>query len=447
MSFENLGVNIPKILLPNENVDIKKWAVVACDQYSSEPKYWEETAAIAQDNPSTLNLIFPECYLEDDDATERIAKINNTMNTYINNGVFKELDPGFILIDRKTSYQPSRKGLIIALDLEKYDYNKTAKTLIRATEGTLLDRLPPRIKIRENAPVELPHIMVLIDDPDKTVIEPLFEKDLKTVYDFDLMQNGGHIKGYQINDPKDLKQIEDNLDKLATPDTFNKKYDLLGEEVLLFAMGDGNHSFATAKAIWEKIKEETSNFDDIKDHPARYALVELVNIHDEGLVFEPIHRVIFNADKEKTLNEFEKFAQSRGWNFAIEKCANRSDWDKAYKNISESKDHIFPFVSGNDYGVITITDSCFNLDYATLQEFINDFEESHKEATVDYIHGTESLVTLSNKPNAIGFFCSTLDKNELFKTIILDGSLVRKTFSMGEADEKRFYLEARQITK
>lgn len=445
MSFEKLGVKVPNIMLPNQNIDLTKWTVVACDQYSSEPDYWEETASITANNPSALNLIFPECYLEEDDADERIAKINSTMEQYIKNDIFSELDEGFILIDRKTAYQPSRKGLVVALDLEKYDYNKTAKTLIRATEGTLLDRLPPRIKIRENAPVELPHIMVLIDDPEKTVIEPLFKKNLETVYDFELMQNGGHIKGFKVDQAEDLKHIEDGLSKLAEPDIFNKKYGLDSQEVLLFAMGDGNHSFATAKAIWEKIKQETSDFAEIENHPARYALVELVNIHDEGLVFEPIHRVMFGAEKETTLSEFAEFAKQKGWNFKLDKCADRAAWDAICANISKSKEHVFPYVTKDEYGVITISDSSFNLDYATLQEFINFFDETHKEATVDYIHGTESLVTLSSKDNSIGFFCSTLDKNELFKTIIIDGSLVRKTFSMGEADEKRFYLEARKI--
>lgn len=445
MSFKELGIKVPNIMLPNKNIDLNKWAVVACDQYSSEPAYWEKTANLTRESVSALNLIFPECYLEDEDATERIARINSTMNQYIAKDVFTTLTEGFILVDRKTAYQPSRKGLVIALDLEKYDYAKTAKTLIRATEGTLLDRLPPRIKIRENAPIELPHIMVLIDDPQKTVIEPLFEKNLEPVYDFELMQNGGHIKGYKVDKAIDLKHVEDGLTKLANPEIFNKKYDLSNQEVLLFAMGDGNHSFATAKAIWEKIKLETKDFAEIENHPARYALVELVNIHDEGLVFEPIHRVIFNVEKEKTLEAFAEFAKNKGWFFSIKNIAERNKWDEICKKISTTKDHIFPFVTKEGYGVITIANSCFNLDYATLQEFINDFEQSNNGITVDYIHGIESLITLSNKDDSIGFYCSTLDKNELFKTIILDGSLVRKTFSMGEADEKRFYLEARKI--
>ena len=439
--FSNMGVTIPDILLPNMSVDYSKWSVVACDQFTSNKSYWDKVASIVGDNPSTFRITLPEIFLEDPDKEQRISDINRTMEEYVQNKIFTEHKNSFVLVDRKTSHTPSRKGLIVALDLEAYDFNKGSQTLIRATEGTIIDRLPPRIKIRENASIELPHIMVLIDDPDKSVIEPLFDhtEQLEKLYDFDLMQNGGHIKGYKIDKTDHLQQIFFALEKLANKEFFLEKYGLEGNEknfgLLLFAMGDGNHSFATAKAIWEEIKKDLPE-EDRKDHPARYALVELVNVHDDGLAFEPIHRVVFGC-ADSLLESTKSYFVSNGMSIEI---TNELDTEK------ENGKHKIPFITEKEKGTIIITNPVQNLEVGTLQGFLDEYikQTSNK---LDYIHGASEVEDLSTQKgsNNIGFLLPAMEKSDLFKTVILDGALPRKTFSMGEAEEKRYYLEARKI--
>ena len=286
--------------------------------------------------------------------------------------------------------------------------------------------------------------MVLIDDPERTVIEPLFEKEPKKIYDFELMMNSGHIKGYAIDTPELIQQTTDALEKLADPKVFTEKYNITdpkNEDVLLYAMGDGNHSLATAKAIWEKIKEDAASFDDIKDSPARYALVELVNIHDDGLQFEPIHRLVFDVEPEKLLTEMQKhFADT----CTIIRCKNQVDMQSKAEEAKTENVHIVPFNDETGYGFIQITQPPFTLELATLESFLNDYLES-VGGKVDFIHGEEVMHDLGVKPGNMGFFFDPISKHTLFKTIIFDGALPRKTFSMGEADEKRFYLEARKI--
>ena len=434
--LSNLGVHIPKIMLPDLKSDFSSWAVVACDQYTSEREYWKEVEEITNGKPSTLNIIYPEVYLEDGDNEKRIDCINATMREYIDKNVLQELEDCFILVDRKTSHSESRKGLILALDLERYDYTKGSSTLIRATEGTVIDRLPPRIKIRQNAPIELPHIMVLIDDPDKTVIEPLFQKlaDLEKLYDFDLMMNGGHIKGYKVSAENDISSIANALSQLAQKDTFCKKYDIgCDNDILLFAVGDGNHSLASAKGHWENVKA-TLSASQQQNHPARYALVELVNVHDEGLVFEPIHRVLFNVDADNLIKEFSSFYES---NTCVGECACNS--------MTTSTAHIFKYITAYGEGSVTIDNPINNLEVGTLQAFLDNYIKAHPEVKIDYIHGEEVVTKLGSQQGNIGFYLPSMNKTDLFKTVILDGALPRKTFSMGEAEEKRFYLECRNI--
>lgn len=442
MNFDKIGLQVPEILLPNKDVDLHKWSVVACDQYTSQPDYWAKVAEIAGDAPSTLNVIFPEVFLEDDDGDKRIASINNTMQKYLDEGVLVPMDkPGFVLVDRKTSQAPSRKGLVVAIDLEHYDFNKGSQTLIRATEGTIVDRLPPRIKVRQDAAIELPHIMVLIDDPQRTVIEPLFEKNPQPLYDFELMMDSGHIKGYAIDTPELIQQAVDALTQLADPQVFADKYNAQGRDVLLYAMGDGNHSLATAKAIWEKIKEEADDIQSVMDNPARFALVELVNIHDEGLQFEPIHRVIFNVNPEQLLNDMQ--AHFNG-NCSVVRCDNEADMKARAEAATGENVHIVPFNDASGYGYIQINNPEYTLELATIESFLNDYLEQNG-GKVDFIHGDEVVNELGVKEGNMGFFFPPISKHSLFKTIIFDGALPRKTFSMGEADEKRFYLEARKI--
>lgn len=450
MDFAAIGLNIPSILLPKPGTDMSKWAVIACDQYTSEPAYWEKVSATVGANPSTLNLIFPEVYLEEAEAEagRRISRINATMQHYLDTGILQEeAQPGFILVDRQTCFVPSRKGLVVALDLEDYDYREGATTLIRATEGTILDRLPPRIKVRQGASIELPHIMVLIDDPERTVIEPLFARNLELAYDFELMENGGHIKGWRVNDAASLAQVGAALAQLADPARFAEKYQVAGPAPVLYAMGDGNHSFATAKAIWEKLKAEATDKAAIMDHPARYALVELVNVHDPGLEFEAIHRVIFNADLTAMTAQAGAFYAAQGAIFRCERCIDPVASAEKAQALKQAGRHLIPFVAGAECGLFVIDQPPLHLEVATLQTFLDHFLTENRAARIDYIHGEAPVSALGGKSGNIGFYLPAISKYDFFKTIILDGALPRKTFSMGDADEKRFYLECRRIVR
>lgn len=444
---EKLGVQIPSILLPNTDIDLGKWSVVACDQYTSQLDYWEQVAEKVGSSHSTFNIIFPEAYLEHEGAEERIEKINSTMQKYLEEDILVAQKPGFVYVDRATTNAPSRKGLILSVDLDKYDYTVGSQTLIRATEGTVIDRLPPRIKIRQNACIELPHIMLLIDDPDRTVIEPLAEKadSLEKLYDFELMMGGLQIKGYKIDDEQTLTSIVNSLAALAEHDTFCKKYGVDKDKgVLLFAVGDGNHSLASAKGHWENIKKKLSE-KEAEDHPARFALVEVVNVHDEGLKFEPIHRVLFNIDPVKVVEAAVSF-------FGPDSSYKLFDSIEALKAETEHLQkikghHVMPFISKDKYGAIIAESPAHNLEVGSLQCFLDDYLKAHPEVKIDYIHGEEVLYSLGTQERNMGFELPPMDKNDLFKTVIIDGVLPRKTFSMGEAEEKRFYLECRKISK
>lgn len=445
MNFDKIGLQVPEILLPSKSVDLQKWAVVACDQYTSQLDYWDQVKAIVGDTPSSLNVIFPEVYLEDEDSEQRIENINKTMQQYLDDGVLEPMPrEGFVLVDRKTSCAASRKGLIVALDLEQYDFNKDSQTLIRATEGTIVDRLPPRIKVRQDAAIELPHIMVLIDDPERTVIEPLFEAGAPQLYDFELKMCSGHIKGYAIDKPELVHQVVDGLEKLASPEVFKQKYNISDDDnqaVLLYAMGDGNHSLATAKSIWEKIKQDADDASSVMDHKARYALVELVNIHDEGLTFEPIHRVLFDVQPEQLLVDMQDWFKG---NCHVHRCDSEADMKTSVAAANGDNTHVIAFVDAAGFGFIQIDQPSYTLELATLESFLNDYLDQ-AGGKVDFIHGDDVVRELGTGAGNMGFFLPPISKDSLFKTIIFDGVLPRKTFSMGEADEKRFYLEARRI--
>ena len=446
MNFEKIGLSVPKILLPKKGVDLNKWSVVACDQYTSQPEYWSDVDKLVGDEPTTLRVTFPEVFLEDDNADERIKDINDTMEKYLADDILEEME-GFVLLDRKTSQAESRKGLMVALDLEKYDYSVGSQTLIRATEGTIVDRLPPRVKIRENAKIEIPHIMVLIDDPECTVIEPLFEKDLEEVYNFELMMNSGHLKGYKIDDAETINTIAEKLTAISQQEVFNKNYGVDDKGVLLFAMGDGNHSLATAKNIWESKKAAAADKSTVMEDPARYALVELVNVHDEGLEFEPIHRVVFNVNPSQMIQNMEPYFSEQGSECSFELFTEESELNERVSELRREENvHVVVFISKESKGLIKLKSPKLNLEVGNLQSFIDAYLEGQEEAYVDYIHGSDVVTDLGSKENNIGFYLPVLSKDELFKTVVLDGALPRKTFSMGEADEKRFYLETRKIT-
>lgn len=445
--YEKLGIRIPTVLMPGKENDMEKWAVVACDQYSSQPEYWQKADQIVGESPSTLKLILPEVYLGKAEESNRINEINKSMVEYVKNGVLEEQKPGFILIDRKTSHADSRKGLIVLMDLEKYNYNEGSQSLIRATERTDVNRLPPRIKIRQNASLELPHIMVLIDDPDKTVIEPLFEmKDkLTSLYDFELMLGGGHIKGYKIEDKEITDNILSAIEKLADPEGFKKRYGVGDEKgVLLFAVGDGNHSLASAKAHWENVKKSCTQ-EEKESHPARFALVELVNVHDEGIKFEPIHRVVFNIGLDDFVGKMQSF-YGESAKIELIRCSSKEDMKAKLDSMPKDKGvHYLPLIAGTCFAIIKVDCPKCNLEVGTLQAFLDELIVADKNVEIDYIHGEEVVDSLGGKSGNIGFYLPVMDKNDLYKTVVLDGVLPKKTFSMGEAEEKRFYLECRKI--
>ena len=375
------------------------------------------------DAPSTLKLILPESQLEDGHFEEHIADINRTMDEYLDQGLFRTLPNALIYVERWLDNKKLRRGLMGVVDLECYDYNAGSSSLIRATEGTVITRLPPRVAVRRNASLELPHIMVLVDDPDKQLIEHLtYETDrMEEVYDFDLMERGGHITGYLV--PEDLQaDVCEILNTLARPHDFARKYDAKGKPVLLFAIGDGNHSLAAAKAAYEEKKQNTQ--EQWADLPSRYALVELVNLHDESLEFEPIHRVCFDVDADELMKDF----------LAAYPGAHYGDGDG----------HTITYVFDTEVGKITIPKPTAQLPVGTLQEFLDQWMQTHS-GRIDYVHGDDVTWELGRKPGNIGFLLPAMGKDELFKTVIFDGALPRKTFSMGEAHDKRFYLEARKI--
>ena len=435
-NIQELGIQIPEVYLPKPGTELGKWAVIACDQFTSEPEYWNEVEHNVEGAPSTLNLTFPEVYLEREGSEQRIGNIQSKMREYLAAGILQPHD-GLIYVERSVAGH-TRKGLVLALDLEAYDYNKGSSSLIRATEGTIVERLPPRMKIREGAQLELPHILVLIDDPQGTVIEPLTadKAGLPKLYDFDLMLESGHLTGYEVDAPHEAKVIE-ALRRLADPGMFAAKYGVGKDQpVLLFAMGDGNHSLATAKAIWEKIKPQVG-----MDHPARYALVEVENVHDNGLEFEPIHRVLFGLKQDLIGALKEKF----GSDFSFRQVANAEEMVQAVDSARGLKQAIGLIGAGQGFGVIEIANPTSNLPVGTIQAFLDPFLKAGGFEKIDYVHGKDVVVRLGSQPGNAGIYLPGMSKSDLFKTVILDGALPRKTFSMGEAREKRFYMEARKI--
>ena len=411
------------ILLPKNGTDMTKWSVVACDQYTSEPEYWNEVSSLVGDSPSTLHITFPEIYLEYSDGDARIESINRNMAKYINDGLFSDAVSKYIYVERTQRNGKIRRGLMGVVDLEEYDYMPGSQSKIRATEGTVLERIPPRVKIRKNAKLEIPHIMLLIDDAKKSVIEPLDEakKSFEVAYDFTLMQNSGSIRGYFVS-PEEEARIDAELSLLADEKLFNEKYNVSGKGVLQYAVGDGNHSLATAKECWRLAKENLSP-DEYENHPARYALCELVNLHDTSLEFEAIHRVVFDIDPEKMRAALAE-----------------------YYELSDSAEQKFVMVTAKGSEEIGIANPKSNLTVGSLQKFIDDYLRENG-GKVDYIHGEDVVNRLGSEPKNAGFILPVISKDSFFPTVICDGALPRKTFSMGDAWDKRFYLEARIIKK
>ncbi|MCF7907089.1 DUF1015 domain-containing protein [Patescibacteria group bacterium] len=452
MKSEKIGAQVADILIPRSDLNFYKWAVVACDQYTSQPEYWKEVDGLVGEDYSTLRLVLPEVYLQEkkEKKEKRIESINQAMEAYLKKGVLVEKKSAMIYLDRQTSQNDSRQGLVLAVDLEKYDYTRGSQTLIRATEGTILDRIPPRLQVREKASIELPHIMLLIDDPEETVIESLSQKidELEKIYDTDLMMKGGHLTGYLIQREGVIDQIIKGFEKLIDPDVFLKKYEVDPRKYkpLLFATGDGNHSLATAKAHWDNVKKNL-NKKEKESHPARLALVEVVNVHDQGLEFEPIHRVLFHVQPNEMIKDMQLYFTKQGLENKIILTDSLVETKERLRELNQENRHLLAFQFQDQHGILVINEPVFNLSVATLQDYLDRFLKQNSESEIDYVHGEEIVNNLSSKKGNIGFYLPAMDKNDLFKTVILDGSLPRKTFSMGEAEEKRFYFEARKIIK
>ena len=408
--FSRYGFSPARILLPDVRIDPAKWAVVACDQFTSQPDYWQKANTLVGESPSTLRMIYPECYLKD--APANPEAIHESMREYLNGGILSRSFDGFVLVERETA-SCSRIGLVGKIDLEKYDYHRDAHPLIRPTEGTVLDRLPPRAAIRTGAPLELPHVMLLADDPEKTLIEPIYARrgEMPLLYDFDTMLGGGHLRGWQVS-------AQDRIDSFGS--ALSTLYSSC--DGFLFAVGDGNHSLAAARLCWERIRE-TLPESERSGHPARFALVEINNLHDPALVFEPIHRAVFaeQVPLEDFIQDFSLYCRNRG--MALSPCGP----DTAHLTIDNR-----PFLIENPVNPLPL---------AILQPFLDEWIAAHPGCGIDYIHGTDALQSL----NAIKIQLNRIDKHTLFDAVRRGGVLPRKSFSIGEANEKRYYFECRRL--
>ena len=422
--FEKLGFYPANILLPKQGTDMTKWAVVACDQFTSQPEYWQAVEDAVAEAPSALRLILPEAALNASDVEDRISAVNASMGAYLDGGLFETLEDSLIYIERVQSDGKIRHGLIGMVDLEQYDFTPGSGALIRATEGTVLSRIPPRVKVRKDAPIELPHVMLLIDDPSKTVIEPLARAsgEMEELYRFPLQQGGGSITGWKLTAAQ-ADQAADALAALCSAEEQAWKYGVKDVPPLLFAVGDGNHSLATAKQCYEDLKKTVPE-SGWASLPARYALVEVVNNHDDALQFEPIHRVVFGVKPEAVLDAFKAY------------------YPGAYEG--QGQGHVIAYTHAGGQGFLTVPQPRVQLAVGTLQAFLDAYVKDHGGET-DYIHGGEVTDRLGRQAGAIGFKLPAMGKQQLFKTVMADGVLPRKTFSMGHAQDKRYYVEARKI--
>ena len=419
------------ILLPSEQIPVGQWGCVACDQFTSDRSYWEKAAQAAAGGPSTLDLILPEVYLEEDDVDARISAIHAAMDDYTRNVLTRAVD-GFIYVERTEQSGRVRQGLVGRIDLEAYSYAEGAVPAIRPSEHTVESRIPPRMAVRRGARLETPHIMMLADDPGCTLIEPIGEKkeQMRKVYEGDLMLNGGHIAGWAVEDPALLAQIDSALNALGSQEAFDARYpQAKGGAPLTLAVGDGNHSLATAKACWEELKK-TLTPEQAENHPARWCLAEVCNVHSPAIEIEPIHRVLFNVDCATVLLSLITWSDSN-----MVGCC-----------FGGSKKQPFTLAGPHMANVLSFEDPTEPLTVGTIDDFISDYIERHPEAKVDYVHDEPAVRALC-KQGAVAFLMPPFAKSDLFRGVVMGGVLPRKTFSMGHAEEKRYYIECRKITE
>jgi hypothetical protein len=430
------GFRLPRVCLPRPGIDLKKWAVVACDQYTSEPEVWEKVAREVGDAPSTLHLIFPEAYLGSADAPARIRHIQEAMRAYLADGVLQEHE-GAIYVER-TVGQHIRRGLMLELDLEHYDFSAGSTSLIRPTEGTIVARLAPRIEVRSGAELEVPHILVLIDDPDHTVIGPIgaASRALEKLYDTELMLGGGRVAGYAVDAAHSARAVS-ALAALASPQAFAQRHGVAPETPpMLFAVGDGNHSLATAKSMWDSVKASVG-----MGHPSRYALVEVVNIHDRALEFAAIHRLLFGV----TVDVRQALAATFGSRLSCTDVASASAMRQRVQAAPDDRHAAGLVGPGPRFSVVEIADPHTTLPVGTFQAFIDRLIDQGGVTDVDYVHGDDVLERLAMQDGNVGLHVAAVGKGQLLRMVVREGPLPRKAFSMGEAHEKRFYVEARRI--
>ena len=426
-----LGVKIPKILLP-KTLNIKTWATIACDQYTQDKQYWQQVYSTVGKEPSTVKITFPEVYLGEPGRQERIQNIKKEMQSYIDQGVFAPAQEEAVYLERTTKYGRVRHGLVVAIDLDTYEWKPFSKALIRATEATIVERIPPRMEIRKEAIIETPHIMLLVNDPNHLLVEGLGQRVIKNkpLYQGELMMNSGSVKGWAVSNEYDIEYFRSSLQKLAEANTEKDG------SIFLFAVGDGNHSLATAKATWEEYKK---NHPGVQNCNKKYALIEIVNIYDTGLTFEPIHRVLFDINPEGLMN------------FIGDKLGGKIEhlgtFDELKKRIDNSKsDFGFIYEKGGKPEFVFMKTDIKELPISQLQPAIDEFLVScNKKGSIDFIHGADELLRLGSQKGITAIYLPPINKDSFFATINEKGPLPRKSFSMGEADEKRFYLECRQI--
>lgn len=430
MDTKELGYQIPRIMLPARNVNLRKWSVVACDQYTAQPGYWDEVAKYVGGAPSTLHLILPEAHLEDPDLPDRIAQMRRTMRSYVEGGTVEPLRPGIVLTERHLEGRV-RKGLLMAMDLEAYDYDISRRPLIRSSERTVLERIPARVQVRRDAWLELPHIILLIDDPQDSVIGPVHmgRGSLRRLYDTELMMDGGRAEGWLVRDEEMLDGIARSLSRLPRSDN------------MLYCVGDGNHSLATAKTIWDEAKQSMSP-EQRASSPLRYALCEVVNLRDRAIEFEPIHRVFFNVNPVE-LAEYVTARLNRSGRQA------RLIYERAGRSRTSAPRIADPFTIPFNYrdgvGRIAIGRPEHPLALGEVQPIFDDFVAEHPGVRIDYIHGDQAYMDLCSRYDTMGFFFAPLHKEDFFETAVRCGVLPKKTFSIGEPDEKRYYLESRLL--
>ena len=429
-NFAEFGMKVPEILLPRE-IDLSTWSVIACDQYTQDAGYWERVSQIVGERPSTLHLILPEVYLNAPDRQERVRKIHENMRLYLDGIVFADALESFIYVERKTEYGRMRRGLVTAIDLEDYEWQPGSRALIRATEATIPSRIPPRKEIRRGAPLESPHIMLLVNDPAHSLVEGVGElvRGETPVYDGELMLSAGHISGWAVRTDAALEKLSTALSELKKANT------AADGSSFLFAVGDGNHSLATAKAVWDEYKAEHG----VEDAALRYALVEIVNIFDGGLTFEPIHRVLFGAETEELVSYI---ASSLGG--TLHQCADAASLEQTVKASTASFGFVFSGADGRS-SFVRLDCPITELAVSRLQPVLDSFMAGHPGVSIDYIHGSEEVFRLGRQAGTVAMLLPPVAKESFFTTIDSRGPLPRKSFSMGEASEKRFYLECRRL--